>query len=95
MTKKQKTMLTRIIITAAILVALKFIPLTGIPQLIAYLAAYLVIGYDILGKAWKGILNRQIFDEMTSSVIYRPARFVEVASAMRESKVGVEMRGDA
>ena len=63
MTKKQKTMLIRILITAAMLVALKFIPLTGIPQLIAYLAAYLVIGYDILRKAGKGILNGRAFDE--------------------------------
>ena len=63
MTKKQKTMLTRIIITAVMLVALKFIPLTGIPQLIAYLVAYLVIGYDILRKAGKGILNGRAFDE--------------------------------
>ena len=63
MTKKQKTMLTRIIITAAMLVALKFIPLTGIPQLIAYLVAYLVIGYDILRKAGKGIVNGRVFDE--------------------------------
>ena len=63
MTKKQKTMLTRIIITAAMLVALKFIPLTGIPQLIAYLIAYLVIGYDILRKAGKGIVNGRAFDE--------------------------------
>ncbi len=63
MTKKQKTMLIRIIVTAVMLVALKFIPLTGIPQLIAYLAAYLVIGYDILRKAGKGILNGRAFDE--------------------------------
>ena len=63
MTKKQKKMLIRILITAVMLIALKFIPITGIPQLIAYLAAYLVIGYDILKKAWKGILNRQVFDE--------------------------------
>ena len=63
MTKKQKVMLIRILITAAILLALKFIPLTGIPQLIAYLIAYLVIGYDILRKAGKGILNGRVFDE--------------------------------
>ena len=63
MTKKQKTMLIRIIVTAVMLLALKFIPLTGIPQLIAYLAAYLVIGYDILRKAGKGILNGRAFDE--------------------------------
>ena len=63
MTKKQKKMLIRILITAVMLIALKFIPITGIPQLIAYLAAYLVIGYDILKKAGKGILNGRAFDE--------------------------------
>ena len=63
MTKKQKKMLIRILITAVMLIALKFIPITGIPQLIAYLAAYLVIGYDILKKAGKGILNDRAFDE--------------------------------
>ena len=63
MTKKQKKMLVRIIITAVMLVGLKFIPLTGIPQLAAYLIAYLVIGYDILRKAGKGILNGRAFDE--------------------------------
>ncbi len=63
MAKKQKKMLIRILITAVMLIALKFIPITGIPQLIAYLAAYLVIGYDILKKAGKGILNGRAFDE--------------------------------
>ena len=63
MTKKQKKMLVRIIITAVMLVGLKFIPLTGIPQLAAYLIAYLVIGHDILKKAGKGILNGRAFDE--------------------------------
>ncbi len=63
MTKKQKKMLVSIIITAVMLVGLKFIPLTGIPQLAAYLIAYLVIGYDILKKAGKGILNGRAFDE--------------------------------
>ena len=63
MTKKQNKMLVRILITAVMLIALKFIPITGVPQLIAYLAAYLVIGYDILRKAGKGILNGRAFDE--------------------------------
>ena len=63
MTKKQKKMLVRILITAVMLIALHFIPITGIPQLIAYLAAYLVIGYDILKKAGKGIANGRAFDE--------------------------------
>ena len=63
MNKKQKKMLTRILITAAMLIALHFIPITGIPQLTCYLVAYAVIGYDILRKAIKGILNGQVFDE--------------------------------
>ena len=63
MKKKQKIMLYRIIITAVMLVVLQFLPITGIPRLIAYLAAYLVIGYDILRKAGKGILNGRAFDE--------------------------------
>lgn len=63
MTKKQKKMLVRILITAVMLIALHFISITGIPQLLAYVAAYLVIGYDILRKAEKGILNGRAFDE--------------------------------
>ena len=63
MTKKQKKMLWRIVITAVMLIALHFLPITGIAQLIAYLAAYAVIGYDILRKAGKGIANGQPFDE--------------------------------
>ena len=63
MNKKQKKMLVRILVTAAMLIALHFIPVTGIVQLGLYLAAYLVIGHDILKKAGKGILNRQVFDE--------------------------------
>ena len=63
MKKKQKVMLTRILVTAAMLGVLKLIPLTGIPQLVAYLIVYLVIGYDILRKAARGIANGQAFDE--------------------------------
>lgn len=63
MTKKQKKVLIRIIITAVMLIGLKFIPITGIPQLIAYFAAYIIIGYDILKKAGMGILNGRPFDE--------------------------------
>lgn len=63
MNKKQKKMLTRIIITAVMLIGLKFIPVEGIIRLALYLAAYLVIGYDILRKAGKGILNGRVFDE--------------------------------
>ena len=63
MNKKQKKMLTRIIITTVMILALNLIPITGILQFILYLAAYLIIGYDILKKAGKGILNRRVFDE--------------------------------
>ena len=63
MNKKQKKMLTRILIAAAMLIALKLIPVTGILRLGLYLVVYGIIGYDILKKAWKGILNRQVFDE--------------------------------
>ena len=56
-------MLTRIIIAAALLIVLHFIPITGIPRFICYLAIYLEIGYDILKKAFKGIKNGQVFDE--------------------------------
>ena len=63
MTKKQKKMLVRIIITAVMLAALYVIPVTGWLRLALYLAAYAVIGYDILRKAGRGILNGRVFDE--------------------------------
>ena len=63
MTKKQKRMLSRILITAVMLAALYFLPVTGWLRLALYLAAYLVIGYDILKKAGQGILNGRVFDE--------------------------------
>ena len=56
-------MLTRIIIAAVMIIALNLIQVTGIVQLLLYLATYLIIGYDILKKAGKGIINRQVFDE--------------------------------
>ena len=63
MTKKQKNMLIRILITAALMIGLKFVPLTGIPMFLLWLVPYGIIGYDILKKAWRGILKRQVFDE--------------------------------
>lgn len=63
MTKKQKKMLVRIIITAVMLAALYVVPVTGWLRLALYLAAYAVIGYDILRKAGRGILNGRVFDE--------------------------------
>ena len=67
MTKKQKKMLVRILAATAMLIALHFVPedgpLQGVPLFLMYLVPYLTVGYDILKKAWKGILNRQVFDE--------------------------------
>ena len=63
MTKKQKKMLARILVCAVMLIALQFLPITGIPRFALYLAAYLVIGFDILKKAAKGIGNGRVFDE--------------------------------
>lgn len=63
MNKKQKKMLIRIIIAAVMVIVLKMISLPEIPRFLLYLAAYLVIGYDILRKAGRGILNRRVFDE--------------------------------
>ena len=63
MTKKQKKMLSRILITAVMLAALYFLPVMGWLRLALYLVAYLVIGYDILKKAGQGILNGRVFDE--------------------------------
>ena len=63
MNKKQKKMLVRIIIAAVLMIALNFVPAKGVLRFGLYLIPYLIIGYDILRKAWKGILNRQVFDE--------------------------------
>ena len=63
MNKKQKKVLVRILITAALLALLNLVQLPEIPAMLLYLAAYLIIGYDILRKAGKGILNGRVFDE--------------------------------
>lgn len=63
MNKKQKKMLARIIVSAVMLVILNFLPVTGILRIALYLAVYLIIGYDILRKAGKGILNGRVCDE--------------------------------
>ena len=63
MTKKQRTMLIRILAAAAMLIAMQFIPAVGAARFLLYMIPYLTIGYDILIKAGKGIKNRQIFDE--------------------------------
>lgn len=63
MTKKQKKMLYRILSAAALFLAARLLPLPAIVSAVLYLAAYLTVGYDILRKAWRGIRNRQVFDE--------------------------------
>lgn len=63
MNKKQKKMLTRILIVAIMVAALSLVPVQGYLRAVLYMIPYLVIGYDILLKAWKGIRNRQVFDE--------------------------------
>ena len=63
MTKKQKKMLCRIIVTAVLVLAIRLFSIGGLPGTLLYLAAYLIIGYDILRKAGKGILRGQVFDE--------------------------------
>lgn len=63
MNKKQKLMLKRIIIASLLLIVLQFAPVAGILQLACFLVVYLIIGYDILLKSWKGICNKQVFDE--------------------------------
>ena len=63
MNKKQKKMLARILISAALMIALHFLPVDGYIRFFLYLIPYLIIGYDILIKAFKGIKNRQPFDE--------------------------------
>lgn len=62
MTKKQKKMLTRIVIALVLTVIFSFLPLKGALGLL-FLVPYFIVGYDILKKSWKGILNKQVFDE--------------------------------
>lgn len=63
MTKKQKKMLRRILISVAMLILLEFLPVTGLLKLVLYLIPYLIIGHDILRKAGMGIRNGRVFDE--------------------------------
>ena len=99
MNRKQKKMLARILTAAAMLIALKLIPATGVLQLALYLVAYLVIGYDILKKAWRGILNRQVFDEnflmavatvgaFALAIVSRSGDYVEAIAVMLFYQIG-------
>ena len=63
MNRKQRIMLIRILISAAMVIVLSFIPVTGLPRFVLYMLSYLIVGYDILRKAIKGIIRGQVFDE--------------------------------
>lgn len=63
MNKKQKKMLVRILVALVLLIGLHFLPLEGAPRFVCYMVPYLVVGWDILLKAAKGVKNRQMFDE--------------------------------
>lgn len=76
MNRKQKKMLIRILVAAAMTVGLNFVPVAGAARLAAYLAAYLIIGYDILRKAGRGILNGRVFDENFLMAIATVGAFV-------------------
>lgn len=63
MNRKQKRVLVRIILAAGMLVALNLLPLSGIPRMVLFLGCYLLIGYDILRKAFRGLRNGRVLDE--------------------------------
>ncbi len=63
MNKKQKKVLIRILVSAALIVLLSVLPVTGYVKFALFMIPYLIIGHDILRKAWKGICNKQVFDE--------------------------------
>ena len=63
MNKKQKKVLIRVLVSAALIVLLSVLPVTGYVKFALFMIPYLIIGHDILRKAWKGICNKQVFDE--------------------------------
>ena len=119
MTKKQKVMLTRILIAAAMLLGLQFLPAETFAQIDGYLfpsagrwvrfglylVDYFIIGYDILRKALKGILNRQVFDEnflmaiatvgAMALAIYENGDYLEAIAVMLFYQVGEWFQGYA
>ena len=105
MTKKQKVMLVRILIAAAMLLGLQYLEVNRWVRLALYMVDYLVIGYDILRKAIKGILNKQIFDEnflmAVATVgamilaIYENGDYLEAIAVMLFYQVGEWFQGYA
>ena len=98
MNKKQKKNLVRIIIAAVLMIVLAFTELAGMPRFFAYLVTYLIVGYDILYKAGKGIKNRQAFDESLlmsiatigamSLAIYEDGDYTEAIAVMLFYQIG-------
>lgn len=98
MNKKQKKMLIRILLAAFLMIVLSFLPVRGIPRFFLYLIPYLVIGYDILLKACKGIKNRQMFDESflmavatvgaMALAIYQDGDYTEAIAVMLFYQIG-------
>ncbi len=99
MTRKQKKTLCRICLSAALLVLLQFLPLTGVVRFAAFFAVYLLIGYDILWKALHGILNRQLLDEnflmaiatvgaMALAIYTRSGDYLEAIAVMLFYQIG-------
>ncbi|MCR4781308.1 MAG: cadmium-translocating P-type ATPase [Lachnospiraceae bacterium] len=98
MNKKQKINLIRIIVSAALLLILHFLPIHGVLRFISYLVPYFIIGYDVLLKAYKGIKNKQPFDESLLMAIatigaialalYEDGDYVEAIAVMLFYQVG-------
>lgn len=99
MSRKQKKTLGRIVFTAILLIALQFIPAEGWVRFVLYLVPYLVIGYDILWKALRGIVNGQIFDEnflmalatvgaFVLAVVSRSGDYLEAIAVMLFYQIG-------
>ncbi len=84
MTKKQRKVLIRILLAAAMMIVLHFIPVKGILRFGLYLIPYLVVGHDILRKAWKGIVHKQVFDE----------NFLMAVATIGAMVIGVTQSGD-
>ena len=98
MNKKQKKVLVRIIIAAILMIGLKFVPVEGILRFILYMVPYFIIGYDILRKAFKGIKNKQVFDEnflmavatigAIAVALYENGDYTEAIAVMLFYKIG-------
>lgn len=98
MNKKQKKMLVRILLAAFLMILLNFLPVHGFVRFVLYLIPYLIIGYDILLKAGKGIRNRQVFDESflmavatvgaMALAVYKDGDYTEAIAVMLFYQVG-------